>query len=151
MPAASLHHVALAAPDLDAAVSFYREAFGFEVAARFQENGQQVVMLRGGNGAMLEVFGPSAGDAARSAAVTARSALPGGEEASGVSPLLHIAVGVGDVDAAAERCRQLGVSVTREPADMTLRGAGGDRDRFVRYAFVRGPCGESIEIVSGDL
>ena len=130
----ALHHLALHAADLDAATEFYVRGLGFAVAAAFDEEGRRVVMLRGRDGAMLELFAPDTEPAERDDA---------GAETSGPSPLMHLAIGCDDVDAAVARAVEHGGRVTTEPTEMDLNGGVGR----VRYGFVRGPSGESIEII----
>ena len=149
-----LHHLALASRDLDVTLRFYTGGLGFAEHCRFEEGGREVVMLVADGGGQIEVFAPATVDAAgavRSVASAVAGRLPGGQDVSGASPLLHLAIDVDDVDAAAERAVGFGGTMTEPPTDVTLPGLAGGRDRRVRYAFVRGPDGESVELLRGDL
>jgi hypothetical protein len=69
---------------------------------------------------------------------------------TGVSPLIHFAVGVEDVDATTDRGVEHGGIVTQPPTTLTLPGLDGDLDRCVRFSFLRGPDGESVELIDRD-
>ena len=141
----TLHHVAVAAADFDASLRFYTGGLGFAVVARFDEGGRRVAMLRGEHdaGGTVELFEPAGFS---TTAATVAAALSGGET-SGLSPLLHLAVGVDDVDAAVARAAEHGAAIAKPPRDVDLPGVDGDPDRRVRFAFVTGPSGESVELI----
>ncbi len=134
-----LHHIALTCGDLERSVAFYCTGLGLKETLRFDEHGQEVSLIDSGGGTYLELFqrarddggnrcigGPSAGEADSSA-------------------LIHIALEADDIEATVERALKAGATLAEPPGDMTLRGR--HRDATARYAFVRGPDGEWIEII----
>ena len=97
-----IDNVGVAVSDLEAALRFY-VALGFEVEARDET---PAATLRAG-GARLWVFQAAGGRGpSRSAGLTGN--------ATGFD---HVSLWVGDVDAAARRAREAGLTLESEPAD----------------------------------
>ena len=128
-----LHHVAVEAQDFEASLQFYTEGLGFVERLRFPEPGHTVALLDTGDGTYVELFSPTT-----SGPRAAGGPMPGGPA------LFHFALRVGDCDAATERARRAGAEVVEAPTDLTLEG---DPPVPCRYSFVRGPNGESIELI----
>ncbi len=124
-----LHHVAIEASDFDGSLRFYTEGLGFRSALMFPEEGQTVAMLDTGDGTYIELFSGGSGE------------RPKGS-------ILHLALRTGDCDAATERARAAGGTITQEPADTVLEG---DPPVPVRYSFCEGPDGEQIELLQADV
>ena len=129
-----IHHVAIEAADFQESLRFYTEGLGFVERLRFPEPGHTVAFLDSGDGTCVELFSPS-----EAGPEEAGGAMPGGPA------LFHFALRVGDCDDATERARKAGAEVVEEPTDMTLEG---DPPVDGRYSFVRGPSGESIELIA---
>lgn len=128
------HHLALRAYDFDKTVDFYTNGLGFTKKLIWGEDGRdgggvdsRAVMLDTGDGNYLEVF--------------AGGARPGSEVPEGA--LFHFALRTPDVDAALERARAYGATVTVEPK--TVAPPHAERPVEFRIAFVKGFDGEVIE------
>ena len=104
MDVRSVHHVAFAVEDLDAAVQTYRSLFGaeVEVRGRLEAQGVEAVYLRLGSG-RVELVAPLAGDTHVGRFLATRG--PG---------MHHVGIGVGDVTAAVE---ELAANATGDLAD----------------------------------
>ncbi len=149
-----LHHVNVAAFDMDETIAFYEKAFGFELLFRWDgvdaQRGGQVHFrnpLRGaqmdmGDGQILEIIS-APDDAGR----------PDGSDAS----FHHIGLRVSDLDAAYDRALAAGATphplddgnggVWDGPTTITLKAEPPfERSFEVRAAHVRGPNGEIIEL-----
>jgi glyoxylase I family protein len=133
------HHIAIRAGDFEATLKFYIEGLGFQRVYGWGEDGtakgerdSRAVMLDTGDGNYLEVFA-------------------GGKRAPGEAvpegALLHYALRTDDCDAALERARQAGATVTVETKTVPI---AGDRPLEFRIAFVRGLDGEIIEFFQND-
>ncbi len=123
-----LHHIAIEASDFDKSLRFYCEGLGFRNVLTFPEEDQTVAMLDTGDGTYIELFSGGSG-----------------EEPKG--SLLHFALRTDDCEAATERARAAGGTITQEPADTVLEG---DPPVPVRYSFCEGPDGEQIELLQAD-
>ena len=119
-----LHHIAIEASDFARSLRFYTEGLGFRSVLTFPEEDQTVAMLDTGDGTYVELFSDGSGE------------RPKGS-------LLHFAVRTDDCEAATERAREAGGTITTEPTDVVLEG---DPPVPVRYAFCEGPDGEQIEL-----
>jgi len=120
------HHIALRALDFEASLRFYCDGLGFRQAYAWGEGDGRAAMLDTGDGNYFELF---AGGKAE------------GRSSNGV--LLHYALRTADCDAAVERARAAGATITTEPTSVELRGT--PRPITVRIAFCTGPDGEVIE------
>ena len=114
----SIHHVAIAVHDLDAALAFYRDGLGLEVTERREvpEEGVEIAFLPAGEG-KIELLRPL-------------------DEESGVARFLekrgeglhHICLAVEDVEAAMERLRAAGARLLSDEPRLNVHGT--------RYVFV---------------
>jgi catechol 2,3-dioxygenase-like lactoylglutathione lyase family enzyme len=135
---AGLHHVAVEARDLEASVRFY-QALGLSERLRFSEPGEggvthTVVFLGTSAQTFVELFSPTPEGPAPVGA-----GVPNGES------LFHFALRVDDVDNAFQAALGAGGTQAEPPTDTTLRGS---QSVPCRYAFVRGPSGETIELIA---
>jgi glyoxylase I family protein len=124
-----LHHIAIEASDFDGSLRFYTQGLGFRDVLTFPEEGQTVAMLDTGDGTYVELFSGGSGE------------KPNGS-------ILHLALRTDDCDAATERARAAGGTITQEPTDTVLEG---DPPVRVRYSFFEGPDGEQIELFQADV
>lgn len=114
----SIHHIAIAVRDLDAALDFYRDILGLEVTERREvpEEGVEIAFLPAGEGE-IELLCPL-------------------DEGSGVARFLekhgeglhHICLAVEDVEAAMERLRTAGARLLSGKPRVNVHGT--------RYVFV---------------
>ena len=128
------HHLALRAYDFDKTLDFYINGLGFTKAHSWGEDGRskdekdsRAVMLDTGDGNYLEIF--------------AGGTKPAAEVPEGA--LLHFALRTNDVEAATERARAHGATVTIEPKKVVP--AHSERPLEFHISFVRGLDGEVIE------
>jgi glyoxylase I family protein len=135
------HHIAIRAFDFDASLRFYTEGLGFVRAYGWGEDERasgekdsRAALLDTGDGNYLELFA-------------------GGTRAPGSAPaedvVLHFAFRTEDTDAALERARKAGATVTAEPKSVVPPHAEAPAQTF-RIAFVRGPDGELIEFFQNE-
>lgn len=114
----SIHHIAIAVNDLEAALAFYRDALGLEVSERREvpEEGVEIAFLPAGEGEieLLRPLGPDSG--------VARFLEKRGEG------LHHICLRVEDITAAMERLRAAGATLLSEEPRV---GADGTRYIFI--------------------
>jgi methylmalonyl-CoA epimerase len=114
----SIHHIAIAVRDLDAALAFYRDALGLELAERREvpEEGVEIAFLPAGDGE-IELLRPL-------------------DEAGGVARFLelhgeglhHVCLAVEDIEAAVEQLRAAGAQLLSEGPRVDVHGT--------RYVFV---------------
>ena len=114
----SIHHIAIAVHDLEAALAFYRDALGLEVTERREvpEEGVEIAFLPAGEGE-IELLRPL-------------------NEASGVAQFLekrgeglhHVCLAVDDVEVAMERLRAAGARLLSDEPRANVHGT--------RYVFV---------------
>jgi len=114
----SIHHIAIAVHDLEAALAFYRDALGLEVTERREvpEEGVEIAFLPAGEGE-LELLQPL-------------------NEASSVAQFLerrgeglhHVCLAVQDIEAAMARLRAAGARLLSEKPRVNVHGT--------RYVFV---------------
>jgi methylmalonyl-CoA/ethylmalonyl-CoA epimerase len=114
----TLHHIAIAVRDMDAALAFYHDSLGLEVTERRQEDqeGVEIAFLSAGEGE-IELLRPL-------------------DEESGVARFLekrgeglhHICLAVEDIEAAMERLRAAGARLLSEEPRVNVEGT--------RYVFV---------------
>ena len=114
----SIHHIAIAVHDLEAALAFYRDALGLAVTERREVPGEgvEIAFLPAGEGE-LELLQPL-------------------NEASSVAQFLerrgeglhHVCLAVQDVEAAMERLRAAGARLLSEEPRVNVHGT--------RYVFV---------------
>ncbi len=135
------HHIAIRAYDFEATLKFYCEGLGFQRRYGWGEDGRakgekdsRAVMLDGGDGNYVEVFAGRAG--------SPTDALPEGA-------LLHYALRTNDCQAALDRARQAGATVTMETTKLIPTHAEEPAETYV-IAFVRGLDGEIIEFFQNE-
>ena len=124
-----LHHIAIEASDFERSLRFYTEGLGFRNVLTFPEESRTVAMLDTGDGTYVELFSGGTGE------------KPNGS-------LLYFALRADDCDAAKERARAAGGSITQEPTDAVLEG---DPPVPVRYSYCEGPDGEQIELLQANV
>lgn len=114
----SIHHIAIAVNDLEAALAFYRDALGLEVSERREvpEEGVEIAFLPAGEGEieLLRPLGPDSG--------VARFLEKRGEG------LHHICLRVEDITAAMEQLRAAGATLLSEEPRVSADGT--------RYIFI---------------
>lgn len=146
-----LHHVGLTVPDMEQAVTFFRNVFGavtimecgsVDVDDTFMlrylgvPGGAKIVdqrMIQIGRGGSLELF--------QYAGVIEENPIKYNSEAGA----MHIAFEVEDAFAAAERLKADGVDVLEGPTLIE----GGPMDQLV-WMYLRAPWGQYLEIVSSN-
>jgi glyoxylase I family protein len=132
IPGCGYHHVAIRASDFEGAVRFYTEGLGCRLAVRWGEGDRRAALLDTGDGNYVEVFA-------------------GGQRAPFEAPpeggILHFALRTTDCDAAIERARAAGATVTVEPKTLPLES---EPKITIRIAFCIGPAGETIEFFQND-
>ena len=123
------HHVAVRTHDWDASLKFWIEGLGFHPAIEWGEAPSRACMLDMGEGNYLELF--------------EREKLPhiqNGTEAE--APILHFCLRTDNVDAATEKARIAGATITTEPVDPPVFSEKGFK---IRISFFTGPGGEVCE------
>jgi glyoxylase I family protein len=133
VPGCGYHHVALRVADFDATLRFYIDGLGFRKAVEWGEGDRRACMLDTGDGNYLEIFAGA-------------KRQPG--EAAPEGAVIHFALRTTDCDAAIEKARAAGATVTMEPAD---RKVFGDPLIPIRIAFCKGPDGEVIEFFQNEV
>jgi glyoxylase I family protein len=118
------HHVALRVKDFDETVRFYKDGLGLKERLAWGEGDGRAMMLDAGNDNCVEIFA-------------------GGKSAPAEGTLTHLALRTSNCDAALERARAAGATVTVEPKSVNIPAETGPFS--VRIAFVRSPGGELVE------
>lgn len=141
-------HVGINVPDMDQAIRFFQETFGFQpvtemksppVNADFKKlfnmhgssSVKSIVMMRAKDGANIELFAYDAPDADH---------LQPHYDDAGAS---HVALYVDDIDGAVKRLRSQGLTVLTDPIHMTSGPTAGDT-----WAYFLAPWGAKMELVS---
>jgi methylmalonyl-CoA epimerase len=126
-----IDHLGIAVRSLDAALGFYTGVLGMEVAGRETVAGEKVnlAMLACG-GPRLELLEPASDDSPIGRFLEKRG-----------EGLHHVALLVGDLEAAVERLKAAGARLVNEPR----RGAGGHRYVFIHPASTGGVLLELIQ------
>ncbi len=129
----SIHHIAIAVHDLDAALAFYRDALGLEVTERREvpEEGVEIAFLPTGEGE-IELLQPLSEEGG-----VARFLEKRGEG------LHHICLRVDNIEEAAERLRTAGARLLSEEPRV---GAHGTRYLFVHPQSAHGVLLELYEV-----
>lgn len=123
MPGLGFHHVAVQTGDYEGTVRFYTTVLGCREVHAWESGERKLCLLDLGDGGHIEViYTPSAPPASTQG-----------------PPMIHAALCVDDVDAAIERVRSAGCTVTIEPKTVDLGSLP------VRLAFFEGPNGEVLE------
>jgi methylmalonyl-CoA/ethylmalonyl-CoA epimerase len=129
----SVHHVAFAVEDLDAAVETYRTLFGAEVEVRdkLEEQGVEAVYLRLGSG-RIELVSPLAADTHVGRFLASRG--PG---------MHHVGIAVADIEATVEELATGGAEIIDpEPRP----GLGGHLVSFVHPNSLHGVLAEVVGV-----
>jgi len=113
---ARIAHVGVAVPDLEAALSFYRDVLGLVSLPREEADGAIIASLPFGD-SHVELLAPKTSDGPIAKFLARRG--PG---------IHHICYRVSDLDQALEACRAQGYRLIDE---VPRRGAGGRRIAFV--------------------
>ena len=119
-----LHHAGIYVADLARSISFYRDAFGLEVAERLDFGSEHIAFLALGS-ARLELIEGGPGPRPGTAVVD------------------HFALEVDDLDALLERLRERGVTLV-DQAPIAVPALHG------RILFCLGPDAERIELFAHD-
>ena len=118
-------HIAIAVPDLDAAISTYSSILGLSDSGRETVESEQVKVAFFDLGSTrLELLEPTSDDSPVGRFLKRRG--PG---------LHHVALEVDDIENALERCRAAGIDTVGEAP---RRGAGGRRVAFLHPATTSG-------------
>ena len=125
------HHVAVRTHDWDASLKFWIEGLGFHQAIEWSEAPTRACMLDMGDGNYLELF--------------ERAKL---ETTEAEAPILHFCLRTDDVDAATEKARAAGATITTEPVDPPVFS---DKGLKIRISFFVGPGGEVCEFFQSDI
>ena len=130
----AIDHVGIAVPDLDEALAFYRDRFGFEVIHEEVNQGQGVreAMIAVGTGASLQLLAPLGDD----------SAIARFLDKSGPG-LQQLAYRVTDIEAAMTAVRSQGMRVLY---DEPRRGTADSRINFIHPKDAGGVLVELVEL-----
>lgn len=127
------HHVAFTVHDLDEAIGWYKDIFGFEVAHRHKDKGgsMQIALLNVGDGFNLELFHfpNNTKDLPEY-----RKDLMADLKTIGTK---HLCLQVEDLDAEVESLRAKGISFSGEKDSAFFGGS---------YMFLKDPSGNLIEL-----
>lgn len=123
-------HIAIAAKDFDKSLAFY-QALGLHVYTQWgqktADTDTRIALLDMGDGSLVELF-----------------AKPGMDvDVTPVSPYLHFAFSVQNVDEAYRIALEAGATPLKPPAEMPLDSS--PLRMTLRVAFVKGPSGEELE------
>ena len=133
----AVDHVGIAVPDLDEAIAFYRDRFGFEIVHEEINESQGVreaMVAVGSGGAMLQLLAPLSSD----------SAIAKFLDRSGPG-LQQLAYRVTDIEAATEAVRAQGMRVLY---DEPRRGTADSRINFIHPKDAGGVLVELVEPAS---
>jgi len=123
-------HMNLTTSDMDRTLVFYRDLLGMrEVVRRDIKGGGEIAFVEFPGGGMIEIVRPGT-----------EVATPAREVPRTEAGIRHIAVSVENVDAAAAKLAEAGVTITEQPRDAY------HRDILKRVAFCLDPDGVSIEL-----
>jgi catechol 2,3-dioxygenase-like lactoylglutathione lyase family enzyme len=134
LPAFRFHHISLSVADLDAEEAWYRRALGLtrtDERLELPEAGVRTVVLSDGDGLRVELT-----ERAGSAPVLYADPYA----ATAAQTFTHLALQVPDVEAAFQR-------LTAESAASAVARPGPGATVGMRYAYVRDPEGNLIELI----
>jgi methylmalonyl-CoA/ethylmalonyl-CoA epimerase len=131
-----IDHIGVAVEDVDAAIELYGAGFEMPVAHRetVEEQGVEAVLLDIGDG-HVELLRPLGPETAVGKFLSRKG--PG---------LHHVAYAVGDIDAALERLREVGLELIDEEARVGIRGS---RVAFLHPRSTDGVLTEIVEPAGG--
>lgn len=127
------HHAAVKTRDWDGTLKFFIEGLGCTEKIAWDVAPKRAAMLDVGDGNYIEVFEDLDWNPAP------------------LGPIFHIALRTTKLDAAIEHLRGMGVKITFEPKDLTIKSTNGLGPVPVRIAFFEGPNGESIELMQNEI
>ena len=143
-----LHHLAIAARDFDASHRFYTEGLGLKEVFRFGTDDAPAALYACESGQpMIEVFTQKGDEAQATAAEAWDQRLSAGPSRSGKSAIMHLAIGVDDVAAAVKQAVAAGATIDIDVRTAEPKGLAGHPDSKFTLAFLRGPSGESVELI----
>jgi glyoxylase I family protein len=126
-----VHHIAIRSLDFDRSIRFYTETLGLTLKATWPRKVGRGALVEVTPGSYIEIFEdpPATFD--------------------GTPAILHFALRTDDVRGMTERARSDGYAVRIEPFDVTLESTIGPM--MLRLAFVTGPDGEDIELMTSEI
>ena len=136
----AVRHTGIVVADLDSAVRFWSEGFGFSEEVRADESGPVIDAILGLDGVDLttvKMVAPDGGriELLRFGSHPSSGQWTGSEISTGPT---HVALTVSDLDAVCQRITELGAEV--RPVQQSLDGR-------VRLTYCRGPEGLLLELV----
>jgi len=134
----AIDHVGVAVPDLDAAIAFYRETFGMELAheeVNEEQGVREAMMAVGSSGGYVQLLAP----------LTPESTIAKFLDRSGPG-VQQVAFRVDDVEAVAATLRRRGVRLLY---DAPRKGTAGSRVNFVHPKDAGGVLVELVEPGAG--
>jgi methylmalonyl-CoA/ethylmalonyl-CoA epimerase len=134
----AIDHVGVAVPDLDAAIAFYRDAFGMELAheeVNEEQGVREAMMAVGSSGGYVQLLAP----------LTPESTIAKFLDRSGPG-VQQVAYRVADVEAVAATLRERGVRLLY---DAPRKGTAGSRVNFVHPKDAGGVLVELVEPGAG--
>jgi methylmalonyl-CoA/ethylmalonyl-CoA epimerase len=134
----AIDHVGVAVPDLDAAIAFYRDTFGMELAheeVNEEQGVREAMMAVGTSGAYVQLLAP----------LTPASTIAKFLDRSGPG-VQQVAYRVEDVEAVAATLRERGVRLLY---DVPRKGTAGSRVNFVHPKDAGGVLVELVEPGAG--
>lgn len=137
----AIRHTGLVVQDLPAALHFWCEVLGFQVARQMEENGPHIDAIMQMVDARLTTAKLTAPDG-RMLELLKFHSHPGAPRWDGkpnTTGFTHIAMTVADLDATCETLRRHGVSFTSAPQVSP--------DGFAKLVYARGPEGVLLELV----
>ena len=124
IPGAGVHHIAIAAADIDASIQFYTEGLGMKPVAFWGEGDGRAALLDIGDGTHVELF------------------ATGTRHAQKHQKLKHFAIRTTDPDKAFENALAAGAKEKMPPTTLDIPS---EPPLPVRVAFVYGPDNEVLE------
>jgi catechol 2,3-dioxygenase-like lactoylglutathione lyase family enzyme len=139
MRSPGLHHTGITVSDLERSIGFY-ELFGFEVADRIEEEGEEVERGVGVDGAKLTVAMLEGPGGARLELIQYLEPAnsPAAHPNNGIGAA-HVCVQVDDVDTAVEELRARGVGFVTEPIT--------HEEGAIRWVYAKDPDGITAELL----
>ena len=123
------HHIAIRTTQFDRCIAFYTQVLGLTVKATWTTKTGNAALVEIATGTYMEIF-----------------ERPSAIETDPI--ILHFCFRTDDVVGMTERVREAGYRVTTEPLTLDLETSIGVVK--LHLAFVEGPDGESIELMSSD-